>query len=231
MASPRRAHRRQRRATHPAASRADQREVEAMKMQTADLAQLKRDATDKIIFHATPREWLRRARPLGARPRRGSAPLRRGRPRIPRRPLRGRLRGARRLRARGDRAGDVRAGPAAAVHQPVRDDERRHRRAGAQARRADTRRPGGHRSSATAARRRSRRRSSSPASTTRRTARAAATRSSRCGAPTTARPWARCRRRVGAPASASSVAAPTRSFRLPGSRTPCRPTATAASWG
>jgi adenosylmethionine-8-amino-7-oxononanoate aminotransferase len=34
-----------------------------MKMQTADLAQLKRDAADKIIFHATPREWVRRAGP------------------------------------------------------------------------------------------------------------------------------------------------------------------------
>jgi len=34
-----------------------------MKMETADLAQLRRDATDMIIFHATPREWLRRAGP------------------------------------------------------------------------------------------------------------------------------------------------------------------------
>ena len=30
-----------------------------MTMQTADLAQLKQDAIDKIIFHATPRAWLR----------------------------------------------------------------------------------------------------------------------------------------------------------------------------
>ena len=34
-----------------------------MKMQSADLSQLKRDAADKIIFHATPREWMRRAGP------------------------------------------------------------------------------------------------------------------------------------------------------------------------
>ena len=34
-----------------------------MKTETADLAQLQRDATDKIIFHATPREWLRTAGP------------------------------------------------------------------------------------------------------------------------------------------------------------------------
>ena len=113
-----------------------------MTMQTADLAQLKQDAIDKIIFHATPRAWLRPTRPLGARPRRGSAALRRGRPRIPRRALGWRLRGARRVRSRGDRAGDVRAGPAAALHEPVRDDECRHGRAGTQARRADTRRPG-----------------------------------------------------------------------------------------
>ena len=36
---------------------------EVMDTQTADLAQLKRDAMDKIIFHATPREWLRQRGP------------------------------------------------------------------------------------------------------------------------------------------------------------------------
>ena len=38
-------------------------EIEAMKMEAADLVQLRRDATDMIIFHATPREWLRKAGP------------------------------------------------------------------------------------------------------------------------------------------------------------------------
>ena len=202
-----------------------------MKTQTADLAQLKRDAADKIIFHATPREWLRRAGPWVLD--RGEGALlydADGREYLDAL-VRGRLRGARRVRARGDRAGDVRAGPTPAVHQPVRDDERRHRRIGTQARRADTRRPGGLLLLQQRLGGGRRLPSSSPASTTRRTVRAAATRSSRCGAPTMARPSAPCRRRVGAPASVSSVAAPTRSFPRPGSRMPCRPTATAASWG
>ena len=35
-------------------------------MQPADLAELKQDATDKIIFHATPKDVAAPARPLGA---------------------------------------------------------------------------------------------------------------------------------------------------------------------
>ncbi len=114
-----------------------------MDTQTADLAQLKRDATRQDHLPRDAEGVARQGWPVGPRPRGRSVPLRRGWPRVPRRPVRRRLRGARRVRPRGDRACDVRAGATAAVHQPVRDDERRHGRAGTQARRPDPRRPGG----------------------------------------------------------------------------------------
>ena len=110
---------------------------EEMTMETGDLGRLKQDAIDKIIFHATPRDGWRPAGPWMLERGEGALLVRRGRPRVPRRPVGRRLRGPRRVRARRDRPGHVRAGAAAALHEPVRNDERRHDRAGPEARRAD----------------------------------------------------------------------------------------------
>jgi len=110
-----------------------------MDTQIADLARLKQDALAKIIFHATPKDWLRP---------RGPWVLERGE-------------GVLLYDAEGREYLDALSGGVFAVlagygreeiahamyeqaqrlPQPVRDDQRSHRRAGSQARRANAGRP------------------------------------------------------------------------------------------